>query len=123
MKRDGAAPHTETPNLRRSNGNTRQRRHAATPTRAGGEKMWDRTTGFSLFRRGSPLWTGPDLNGGVKTGRRKPIWSHLTPTGAPFSLDPKNRFSFSGTEAKWVLNVFLSPDVPSSGGYAATFPL
>ena len=68
--------------------------------------MWDRTTGFSLFRRGSPLWTGPDLNGGVKPGLRIPIWSHLTPTGTPFSLDPKNR-SFFGREAKWVLNASL----------------
>ena len=35
-----------------------------------------------------------DLNGGVKPGRRIPIWSHLTRTGAPFSLDSKNRFFF-----------------------------
>ena len=56
--------------------------------------MWDRTTGLSLFHSGSLPWTGPDLNGGVKPGRRIPIWSHLTPTGAPFSLDFKNRFFF-----------------------------
>ena len=37
------------------------------------------------------------LNGGVKTGRRIPIWSHLTRSGAPFSLDSKNR-SFSSRE-------------------------
>ena len=35
-----------------------------------------------------------DLNVGVKPGRRIPIWSHLTPLGAPFSLDFKNRFFF-----------------------------
>ena len=34
------------------------------------------------------------LGGGVKPGRRKPIWSHLTRTGAPFSLDSKTRFFF-----------------------------
>ncbi len=34
---------------------------------------------------------------GVKTGRRIPIWNHLTRTGAPFSLDSKNR-SFSSRE-------------------------
>ena len=34
------------------------------------------------------------LGGGVKTGRRITIWSHLTRTGAPFSLDSKNRFFF-----------------------------
>ena len=34
---------------------------------------------------------------GVKTGRRITIWNHLTPSGAPFSLDSKNR-SFSSRE-------------------------
>ena len=36
----------------------------------------------------------PVLGGGVKPGRRNPIWDHLTRLGAPFSLDPKNRFFF-----------------------------
>ena len=31
---------------------------------------------------------------GVKTGRRITIWNHLTRSGAPFSLDSKNRFFF-----------------------------
>ena len=34
---------------------------------------------------------------GVKTGRRITIWNHLTRSGAPFSLDSKNR-SFSSRE-------------------------
>ena len=52
---------------------------------------------MSLFHRRSHLWTVLDLNGGVKTGRRIPIWNHSTHTGAPFSLDSKNR-SFSSRE-------------------------
>ena len=51
----------------------------------------------SLFHRRSHLWTVLVLNGGVKTGRRIPIWDHSTRTGAPFSLDSKNR-SFSSRE-------------------------
>ena len=58
-------------------------------------KKWGSDHNLSLFHRGSPLWTGPVLYGGVKPGRRKPIWSHLTRTGAPFSLDSKNRSFFS----------------------------
>ena len=49
---------------------------------------------MSLFHRRSLLWTVLVLNGGVKTGRRIPIWDHSTRTGAPFSLDSKNRFFF-----------------------------
>ena len=49
---------------------------------------------MSLFHRRSLLWTVLVLGGGVKPGRRIPIWSHLTHLGAPFSLDSKNRFFF-----------------------------
>ena len=45
---------------------------------------------------------------GVKTGRRIPIWNHLTHSGAPFSLDSKNR-SFSSREKE----TGFEPSLPS----------
>ena len=106
-------------------GNTKQHRHAPMPTYAATERI----PGSATTPRHPPTqaakkcWIGPQLvpvpptespvDGagplrGVKTGRRIPIWNHLTRTGAPFSLDSKNR-SFSSREAKRVLSSSQSP--------------
>ena len=95
-------------------GNTKQHRHAPMPTHAATERI----SGSATTPRPPPTqaakkcWIEPQpvpvppaespVDGagplrGVKTGRRIPIWNHLTHTGAPFSLDSKNR-SFSSRE-------------------------
>ena len=63
---------------------------------------------MSLFHLRSLLWTVLVLGGGVKTGRRIPIWDHSTRLEAPFSLDSKNR-SFSSREKE----TGFEPSLPS----------
>ena len=106
-------------------GNTKQHRHAPMPTYAATERIPGSVTTPRLppTQAAKKCWIGPQLvpvpptespvDGagplrGVKTGRRIPIWNHLTRTGAPFSLDSKNR-SFSSREKETV----FEPSPPS----------
>ena len=66
----------------------------------------------------------PVLGGGVKPGRRNPIWDHLTRLGAPFSLDSKNRFFFLREKEMGfvVLSDYLTHPHPPQCVHWGTFP-
>ena len=78
---------------RRNNDNTRQRRHAPTPTHAGGEKMLDRTTtclcsAQVVYRDGAgALW-------GRKDGPPDSYLEPLNPHGSPFFFGFQKPFFF-----------------------------
>ena len=99
---------------RYNRGNTKQHRHAPMPTYAATERILSSVTtprrpptqAAKKCRIGPQVFPVPPAESpvdgagpqqGVKTGRRITIWNHLTRSGAPFSLDSKNR-SFSSRE-------------------------